>query len=232
MGDRARVRQFSQQQLELAEELGDPLGAAFALSGLGSVCAWEGDYDRAVEHLRRGVELFTELGDEHGQARVLVDFADLELIRGDYARARAASEQALAIYRRLGDRRAIAITLLNLGFSLLSLDCLAEARAAFLESLAISDELGDTPDIAFCLEGLAGIAVAEGDHTHGARLLGRSEALRESTGTELGPFEQRLNAETTNRARSTLGGDPFLVAFAEGRTLPLEAELERVGSSL
>ena len=232
MGDRARVRQFSQQQLELAEELGDPLGAAFALSGLGSVCAWEGDYDRAVEHLRRGVELFTELGDEHGQARVLVDFADLELIRGDYARARAASEQALAIYRRLGDRRAIAITLLNLGFSLLSLDCLAEARAAFLESLAISDELGDTPDIAFCLEGLAGIAVAEGDHTYGIRLLGRSEALRESTGTELGPFEQRLNAETTNRARSTLGGDPFLVAFAEGRTLPLEAELERVGSSL
>jgi len=72
------------------------------------------------------------------------------------------------------------------------------------------------------LEGLAGIAVAQGQPQRGVRLLGTAEALREVLGTPV-PLVERVDYERdANAARNHLGQAAFAGAWAEGRAMTPE----------
>ena len=64
------------------------------------------------------------------------------------------------------------------------------ATALYEESLTLCRELGDKHGLAECLEGLAGVAVAQQHLERAARLLGAAAALREAIGAPLSPREQ------------------------------------------
>ena len=83
-------------------------------------------------------------------------------------------------------------------------------------------ELGNKLLMASCLEGLAGVSLAQGASAWAARLWGTAAALREAIGTPLPPVERADYECSVASARVQLGEKAFAVAWAEGRTMTPE----------
>jgi hypothetical protein len=75
---------------------------------------------------------------------------------------------------------------------------------------------------AWCLEGLAGIALAEGESARAARFLAAAEAAREGLIFPIVPADHATQLERIAAARAGLGPEAFAAAWAAGRTLPLD----------
>jgi hypothetical protein len=98
----------------------------------------------------------------------------------------------------------------------------SRATALYEESLTLRRELGNTHGLAECLEGLAGVAVAQQHLDRAARLLGAAAALREAIGAPLSPREQARYERDLSAARAGLGEVAFAAAWATGQATPLE----------
>ena len=96
------------------------------------------------------------------------------------------------------------------------------ATALYEESLALRRELGNKHGLAECLEGLAGVAVAQRQLERAARLLGAAETLREATGAPLSPRERVRYDRDVSTVRAGLGEAAFAAAWATGKAMPPE----------
>jgi DNA-binding NarL/FixJ family response regulator len=77
-----------------------------------------------------------------------------------------------------------------------------------------------------CLEGLAGVALVEGQAEGATRLLGAAESVREAIGAALPAYFSAKLESNAAAARRPLGAARFAAAFAQGRTMtPEEAVL-------
>jgi len=76
--------------------------------------------------------------------------------------------------------------------------------------------------IVHALEGVAGLAAAQGDARRAARLYGAAEALREVIRTPLAPFDRTEYDRYVAVARAQLDEAAFSAVWAEGRAMPLE----------
>ena len=77
-----------------------------------------------------------------------------------------------------------------------------------------------------CLEGLAGVALVEGQAEGATRLLGAAESVREAIGAVLPAYYSAKLESNAAAARRPLGAARFAAAFAQGRTMtPEEAVL-------
>jgi tetratricopeptide (TPR) repeat protein len=93
------------QALALYRELGDRLGEADALLGLGIAQLPAGDYAAADAYLVQALALYRELGDRLGEADARLGLGMTHLPAGDYAAADRYLAQALEQYRSLGHIR-------------------------------------------------------------------------------------------------------------------------------
>ena len=103
------------------------------------------------------------------------------------------------------------------------------ARVIYEESLTITREIADTLNTASCLEELAGVAVAQGNPTWAARLLGAAEALRDTPGTPIPPAERALYEHSVATTRAQLGEKAYAQAWIEGRSLTPEQAVAAQG---
>ncbi len=88
--------------------------------------------------------------------------------------------------------------------------------ACFRESLDRCAAMGHQPHGAGALEGLAAVALNEGDPVRAARLLGTAEATRTRLGTPREPAWASFCARTTTAARAVLGDEAFTAAHTAG----------------
>jgi hypothetical protein len=95
------------------------------------------------------------------------------------------------------------------------------ARVWYEESLTLRREVGDRDGMAACLDGLAGVALAENDAENAARLLGEAAALRHAVRTPVPVAERTTHTRLVAEAKAALGEVAFAVAWAEGETASL-----------
>jgi predicted ATPase/DNA-binding SARP family transcriptional activator len=200
---------------------------ANALSNLGAIVLAAGDTARASELLEEAVVLAREAGDPRIAALAINNLGDLALTVGDYERAEPLFEESLALLRARGDTANIARSLFNLGAVALELGRLEDARTRFGESLTHAREADSKEDVAWCLEGLAGLAAAEGHGTRAALVLGAAGALMAELEADFKPFERRLHDDTSAEALRLCGPDAFSAALSDGASLPLADAIER-----
>jgi DNA-binding CsgD family transcriptional regulator len=99
---------------------------------------------------------------------------------------------------------------------------LAEARTLFEQSLNMAQEKGSRLDVAQALEGLAGVACAQGQSERAVRLFGAAEGARQVIGTPI-PTGIRMDVDRDLAlARAQLDPSTFAEAWAAGRGLTLE----------
>jgi hypothetical protein len=101
-----------------------------------------------------------------------------------------------------------------------------EARAILTDLLVQSREYGVRAVVAQHLCSLGVLAVAEGQHAVGARLLGAGAVVNPLFSSIHCPGVRVDAADSVVRARSALGEEAFARAWAEGQAMTLEQAVE------
>ncbi len=224
-GEYARAQALLEEGLSLRRAAGDRSGSVTTLGNLGGLAQRRGDLGRAQALLEETLALAHDLGDAWGAAMTCDALGWLALFRGDLRRAEALLTAAMVQQGALGSLGGGASTATRLGWVVLARGDSARARTLLLEGLARNRDRGLRWGVAYALEGLAGVAGAQGRATGAARLGGAAAALREAIGAPLPPIERRHHERALAAARAQLGEAAWRAAWDAGRALPFERVL-------
>jgi len=224
--DYALARALYEESLAIRRELGDLWGIAEMLWDFARVAFYQGDYTAGSPLCEESLAIFRELGDRRRIAEILGSLAGyMAFYQGNYTIELTSMEESLAIMRELGDRRSSARLLWFLGHAAFVQDDYAKARTFYAEALAILQELGIKWFIASCLDGLAEVAVAQGQPERAAHLLGAAALLREALGASPPPYNLANYERAVDTTRAQLGEERFAAAWAEGQEMTLKQVL-------
>jgi predicted ATPase/class 3 adenylate cyclase len=232
-GEYTRACALFEESLTLFRELGNKRGIAASLTQLaGTLFVSQGNQALIYPLLEEGLSLDREVGDKEGMAVSSLLLGWVALKQGDVAIARTRVEESLTLYREMEHREGMAESLLLLGKAEATRGDHAFARALYEESLAMAQEIGDKELIASGLEGLASVVTVLGAPAWAARLWGAAEALRETIGAPLQPIERAEYDQAVAAVRDHLGEEPFISAWAAGRTMTAGQVLTTVAPPL
>lgn len=219
-GEYARARELYGRSSALYDDLADRHGAARVLNNLGIVSFWQEDYREAASLFQRALGLWRALGNRPHTALVLANLGEALRAEGDLEQAMAITREGLQVAREVGDRRSEAIALFILGSLVQHHEVDVHAIGPLVEGLRLFWQVGDRLGMAWCLEALAGPAVALGRPDAAGRFFGAAEALREQVSVPLQPAEQSSYQRHLDATRGAFD-DPGALhdAWAEGRGL-------------
>lgn len=215
----AAERNFG-EALVAARAMGSPFPLSRCLLGLARLAQYRNQLEVATSLYDQASSMAVAAGMHRQLAWCLLGLADVSLAGGDPVHARRLFEQAHD-RGQVGDPRAKARALHGLALCCRLLDDLRGGKRRCREALLMRAAVDAWPGIADSLEGLAGIAVAEGRHGHAARLFGAGQALRDAW--ELG--RPRLTAglyeSDVSASKDELGEEQFARHWARGSALPV-----------
>lgn len=179
-GDHARVEALADEALELAEQLGSTADMAEALSRRAAGRSHTGNAPGARTDYERAVDLARRAGAPELAADALLGLAELARRSGDPTEARRLCEAALAecTTGRFEAEESRARTYLTLGWIAQTQGDAAEALDWHRRAMATGVGGVDLFTAARMAEGLAGIALLDGDAGRATALLGAGAALR------------------------------------------------------
>jgi predicted ATPase/class 3 adenylate cyclase len=171
-----------EESLSIREELGDTIGMAKTLNGMGVIANEEGRNEDAEAFYVRSAGLHRRAGNPDGEARATANLANVRCAQGDFVRGRQLYEEALAVFRHTGNGTMAAMTLHNLSNAHAELGNLDEALACIRQALTERRALGDVVGTASSTADLARLLVCQGQVEEAQGLM--LEALR--TQNEMG----------------------------------------------
>jgi predicted ATPase/DNA-binding CsgD family transcriptional regulator len=224
-GDLSAARSLASRAVDVARGLGEPRGLALAMSCLGRVEFFAGDYRTSTALHEEGWSLLETYG-----TRTELDSETLFLAWGHWVEGRstvseALFERALAGARAVDDRWQTALAL----GGLLRVAGAAGDRNRMLGhavgSLSICTAIDEKFLGAMSVVGLVDRLPAS-ERT--VRFLGAADRLRESVGAHWPVMLAREYRRSMDAARATLPAEALTVAFTRGRSLSLEGVLREI----
>jgi hypothetical protein len=170
--------------------------------------------------------LVRELGDQPGIATSLTNLGIALQQQGERDRARLLLEEAIQQYRGLGILGGMATPLYFLAWQAREDD--ETARAAMLagESLATTRATPAWLWVGHPVELVAALAADQGQAEQGARLLGATEAMLETSGVAFGVPERAFHDRATAAVRSRLPDETMSALMAAGRAMNVDEALD------
>jgi len=223
-GDFARAEGLVEESLALYQAEGDSYGIILASLFLGDVAREQNHMPQATGHFAVALTLSRDAGYTILQCLALLNLGRIAYAQAEYALAQALLTESQALFQQLGAAGGVAEVQIDLGRVARAQGNAVEAARLFSESLAWYHEFWGSKkrDITYGLEGVAGVAAAQGQLARAARLLGAAEALRESAGVPLPPVHRVDYERDVALVRAALDEDAFAAAWAEGHALTLE----------
>jgi non-specific serine/threonine protein kinase len=218
MGRYGEGKEYLEECLTIARELGDKKEVAAALQPLGVVSLGLGDVAGARRYAEEAVALARELGDRRELAGALNGPREIYRADGLFA-LRSRSTPRCSRSPANWDRESIAIALLNLAMVAIGRGVFDSARRMLVEVLAIVAEIGSKPTGQSVLEVSAGLAAAGGEWADAARFYGAAESLARQTGLQRDPADEAFLAPLIAKARDALGATGFARDEDAGRVL-------------
>ena len=212
------------EALDLARAVGSPVAIAARLGSMSLGRLLLGDLPETMSLIEESVELTRGTGDRARLSHHLYFLGFAALWSGDIARATAAAEECSALARESGDDL-LAAAHQVLGYIALEQDNVAQARASFSAALPLYQAIGNPMTVAECLEGMGGVAAAEGRPSQAARLLGAANRLRDSIRSPVPPPRIERIERTLALIHAGLGDDAFASAWADGTALTSDAAI-------
>jgi predicted ATPase len=205
-GDVDLAEDAATELAELGRRLGETFWLGISLDLLAKVLLERGDGLEARALLEQEAQLFEDMGDSWRSAIVGFNLAQLALLAGELTTAVPLLERSLAADQDAGDTQGIAMSSLYLALAVVESD-LGRARSLVAESLALCHEIGDPVGAAVCLQGLAALALQEGDAKRAARLMAWADGLFAPIGAVLVGVERDLYEKTWSEIRARLDDD-------------------------
>jgi tetratricopeptide (TPR) repeat protein len=175
------------------------------------------DYPRARTFLQDSLAIKRDLGDAAGIATSLYNLGDAAVHLGEYAVALGLLEESLALFRRLSAADRIAQTLHSLGSVALRQGHVPAAEARMTEALGLFQQASDGWGQALCIEGLAEVSAASGQHTRAIELFSAADEWRQANGAPVPPNDRADYDRALATARAAVGEAAFVSAWAVGR---------------
>jgi tetratricopeptide (TPR) repeat protein len=101
---------YCAKALDIADEIGRPLGRANAFRVLGRLIGERGDYITGMNVLEQGLEIFRQFENPLGEAEIMREIGTLQLNRDTSDRGNQTLQNALSIFERIGARGEVART--------------------------------------------------------------------------------------------------------------------------
>jgi predicted ATPase len=223
-GDSERARAFVEEWVAVARAAGAPLDIGRALHGLANVTLAAGDRARAVALERESIAF---CGDDPFGRYPATGLGYIALLDGDLELATRLLEESLERERSAGDVEGVSNILGLLGLTALNRGDEREAIQLLRQGAELSRELGHTRLIAArTLQGLAALLARHGHAERAAAALGFAEALVEGVEARLGDLAEQLQERTLYGVRSEVGETRLARAWADGRRLQLDGDLD------
>ncbi|HEX2623574.1 MAG TPA: tetratricopeptide repeat protein, partial [Phototrophicaceae bacterium] len=162
-GNHLMAREYVEQTIPLAKQMGNDLEFTRTLNHLGIIAYNLGEYDAAKAYHEQSLANDIAGGYRIGVARNLNSLGLVVSQMGDFTAARDYYEQSLVISREIGDRTGVAYSLGNLGNITHELADYPAAMAYTRQSMALKQEMGDQLGIAISLNNLGDMAIRLGD---------------------------------------------------------------------
>jgi len=167
-GNRERAMDAYSTALPLYQVVGDRVGEAGALMGMGDVCTLAGDATTALAYYLRALPIRRELGDASLTAVTLGTVASSYAALSDSQHALDYYREALPLRREAGDRTGEAVTLSGIGLAEKRLGDYPSSVAHYQEALALWRDLGDRPWEALLTSSLGDIYAVQFDYSRAA----------------------------------------------------------------
>ena len=152
-----------QAALQQAQDAGNQLAEARALTDLGDMQFLTDDYPAADGTLTRALEVYRGLGDRLGEARALTTLGTVQHAAGNSPAAAASLTRALGLYQSLADRLGEAHALTSLGTIQQAAGDTPAATASLTRALELYAEVGSQLGQASALTELGTVHYAAGD---------------------------------------------------------------------
>ncbi len=219
-----------------ARRAGDELLASAAMHGstqwearghhvLGVLDHFVGDVAAARGHFEAYLANARSMGSPFHVARGLISLGQLARAEGELEEARAANEEAAAVFTEQANTFGASVCLDNLGAIALELGDVERSTSAFRSALEGYRSLGIQVGYVTALVGFAAVAARRGEGERGAMLLGASNAVSASLGTNLDGTDREFRDRCEAELRASLGDEAFAVAEAAGRAMGVDAAI-------
>jgi CHAT domain-containing protein len=171
---------------DVAELIGDKVGAVNALKNIGSLYAAQSNFTEALKFFQKSLPLYEALGNKLGVAFVWINVGVIQREQGNYTQAVESYQKSLRLYEELDDKKGIAAVYNNMGNVSVLRGNYTEAVAHFQKSLAISEAAGDKTVTANTLHNLGVICDEQGDYDTALEFYQKSLAQFEVLGDKKG----------------------------------------------
>jgi tetratricopeptide (TPR) repeat protein len=203
-----------------ARAAGNSASLAVALTDLGEMQHYRGDYRVAAASLGEAIALCRDAGDARGRADALNTLGLVLYKTNRYADAAASVTEALTLYRDLGDRRCQARALNNLAVARYLTGEYGPVTAHLTEALALFRDLGDRQGQATSLIYLGIVQLLTGRYLEADRSLTQSLSISREIGYRLGQANALMYEGVV---RHRIGDCPTaLVLLSEALTISRE----------
>lgn len=226
-GDRPLALALMADAMDLIDQLGATEDLADLHCRRGDMLVRAGDLAAAEVDFRRAQELAGRAGALLAQVAARRGRAEIARLRGDFERSRRMYEETLATsVTDWANAETTSRIHTALGRIAVAEGDLAAARVRFADAVSAVSWHLNLPVVAGVVEGMAGLALAEGDPQRAALLLGAGRSLR---GVSL-PGDPDV-AEVAAAARATLGAAAYDRAYQRGAALRHDDVLRSVAVS-
>ncbi|MEW6285468.1 MAG: tetratricopeptide repeat protein [Chloroflexota bacterium] len=164
-GNYALARQYHEQALKAAREIGNHIIIASTLANIGYVTGMQGDFNSARSYYRQSLATARECGSLYQEIYTLINLSALDCIQQDAETARRNAERAAELARKSSERSGEAWAMLYLGHAHLLQGEFESARKAFRASIQIREEINQPVLALEPLAGLLAVCLAENNLT-------------------------------------------------------------------
>ncbi|MBV9253809.1 MAG: tetratricopeptide repeat protein, partial [Actinobacteria bacterium] len=221
-GEYAAATALCEEALEIARQLGEGLIVRGALINLAYVLLRQGDRARPRRLLTEVLELARREGHTYDVMIAEGALGDVAIADNDLVGAHARLDEAVKLARQLGDKSALPELLNSLGRVLFDERDYAASAEAQHEALELATDTNQQLFRAQAVEGLAAVAVALGDASAGAHMLGAAESVRAEIGCPFPPFSSHVDRDQVVAAgQAALGAEQWEASRLLGQTLTL-----------
>ena len=212
-----------EESLAIYRNLGFTSGIIETLKQLGALAIREGNFERAHLWLDEALSILQANSYILGNSITMsYDLGDLAYYEGDYDLAKIFYENSLAWASRKCLPHSAAWANARLGYLYKRLGETVKARLYFREALRPNLSGKSMDGVCFSIEGLASLAVSDGQCEKAVKLFSWSTRLREWRGEFRAPVEQVSVDRDLAAIRSVLTEDEFHNFFSEGSRMDMD----------
>ncbi len=149
--------------LAIRRGIGDPVGAAWSLTGLGMAYGGLRQFDLAVDRFSEALDRHAEAGSWFGEAGTRLFLSDILRSAGQHAESLESARTSFGLFDSHDAVHGKAMALVSIGWAQLKLDRRVESRESFRHALAFLRVLGDRKTLAEALHGLGETSAGQPD---------------------------------------------------------------------